>query len=223
MTERISSITGIPEYHLTHFEPEHGFPPVAQRMSWAASRRTTRSEDEAYCLLGIFGINMALLYGEGSKAFLRLQQEIIGTTSDQSVFAWRDSSSLSKDIKCGLLARAPRYFKGSKHVSRTQMATRRPYAMTNLGIEMSTKLIEVFGSGRTVFIMRLNCLRTEELGPNRTSDRPVEIALVYQDEQQGREFDEYAPLCRTFTDDLGEKLEALDRRLVRDKKIYLVV
>jgi hypothetical protein len=43
------------------------------RMSWAADRETTRIEDLAYYLLGIFGVNMPLLYGEGKKAFLRLQ------------------------------------------------------------------------------------------------------------------------------------------------------
>ena len=36
---------------------------IAQRMSWASHRKTTRVEDEAYCLLGIFGINMPLIYG----------------------------------------------------------------------------------------------------------------------------------------------------------------
>jgi hypothetical protein len=40
---------------------------VAQRMHWASQRRTTRKEDEAYSLLGIFGINMPLLYGEGES------------------------------------------------------------------------------------------------------------------------------------------------------------
>lgn len=60
-------------------------------MSWAAKRTTTRTEDLAYCLLGIFDVNMPLLYGEGGKAFFRLQEEIIKSTSDQSVFAWGDS------------------------------------------------------------------------------------------------------------------------------------
>ena len=46
---------------------------ISQRMSWASERETTRTEDLAYCLLGLFGVNMPLLYGEGSKAFLRLQ------------------------------------------------------------------------------------------------------------------------------------------------------
>ena len=61
---------------------------IAARMSWAAKRRTTRVEDEAYCLLGIFGINMPTLYGEGQKAFRRLQEEIMKQSVDTSIFAW---------------------------------------------------------------------------------------------------------------------------------------
>ncbi|KAM5537349.1 hypothetical protein V8D89_009079 [Ganoderma adspersum] len=62
---------------------------VAERMSWAASRQTTRPEDEAYCLMGIFGINMAPLYGEGStEAFWRLQEGIMKSSMDTSLFAW---------------------------------------------------------------------------------------------------------------------------------------
>ncbi|KAK3301726.1 heterokaryon incompatibility protein-domain-containing protein [Chaetomium strumarium] len=61
---------------------------VAQKMSWAAGRQTTRPEDEAYCLMGLFDVNMPLLYGEGRKAFLRLQQEILRVSEDQSMFAW---------------------------------------------------------------------------------------------------------------------------------------
>lgn len=61
---------------------------VAKRMSWAALRVTTREEDEAYCLLGIFGINMPTLYGEGRYAFIRLQEEILKQEYDQSIFAW---------------------------------------------------------------------------------------------------------------------------------------
>jgi len=51
---------------------------VACRMAWAASRTTTRPEDVAYCLMGIFQVNMPLLYGEGGeRAFIRLQEEIL--------------------------------------------------------------------------------------------------------------------------------------------------
>jgi hypothetical protein len=61
---------------------------TAKKMSWAASRETTRKEDIAYCLLGIFDVNIPLLYGEGDKAFLRLQEEIIRQSGDLSIFAW---------------------------------------------------------------------------------------------------------------------------------------
>ncbi|KAI6095830.1 hypothetical protein EDD16DRAFT_717559 [Pisolithus croceorrhizus] len=62
---------------------------VAQIMSWAAHRKTTRVEDRAYSLMGLFGVNMPMLYGEGRKAFRRLQLEIIQELSDHSIFAWR--------------------------------------------------------------------------------------------------------------------------------------
>ncbi|KIO03648.1 hypothetical protein M404DRAFT_26950 [Pisolithus tinctorius Marx 270] len=61
---------------------------VAQIMSWAADRKTTRVEDRAYSLMGLFGVNMPMLYGEGEKAFQRLQLEIIRTSSDHTIFAW---------------------------------------------------------------------------------------------------------------------------------------
>jgi hypothetical protein len=57
---------------------------VANRMRWAALRRTTRVEDVAYCLMGIFNVNMPLLYGEGERAFMRLQQEILKGVSGQA-------------------------------------------------------------------------------------------------------------------------------------------
>lgn len=61
---------------------------VARRMYWASNRVTTRVEDEAYCLLGLFGVNMPLIYGEGRKSFRRLQEEIIRSSDDQSILAW---------------------------------------------------------------------------------------------------------------------------------------
>jgi hypothetical protein len=60
---------------------------IAQKMSWAARRITTRKEDIAYCLLGIFGVNMPLLYGEAENAFRRLQEEILKRSDDRSIFA----------------------------------------------------------------------------------------------------------------------------------------
>ncbi|KAH8651169.1 heterokaryon incompatibility protein-domain-containing protein [Xylariales sp. PMI_506] len=83
----LSRITGIEEIFLNGEELESAS--VSKKMSWAANRETTRTEDMAYCLLGIFNINMPLLYGEGKKAFQRLQQEIMKIyPEDHTLFAW---------------------------------------------------------------------------------------------------------------------------------------
>ena len=74
---------------------------IAQRMSWAAHRQATRDEDLAYALLGIFNINMTMQYGEGEKAFVRLQKEIMRTTNDMSIFAWGFNPLPVEDICSG--------------------------------------------------------------------------------------------------------------------------
>ncbi|KAI0006566.1 heterokaryon incompatibility protein-domain-containing protein [Xylariaceae sp. FL0662B] len=83
----ISNITLIEETYLDGANIE--FASIAQRMSWAAKRQTSRDEDVAYCLLGIFDVNMPLIYGEGPKAFQRLQKEIMQAyPEDHTLFAW---------------------------------------------------------------------------------------------------------------------------------------
>lgn len=83
----ISRITGIEQKYLNGESLDTAS--VAKRMSWAAHRRTTRHEDEAYCLIGIFDVNVPLLYGEGKRAFQRLQHEIMRTyPEDHTLFAW---------------------------------------------------------------------------------------------------------------------------------------
>jgi hypothetical protein len=78
--------SGIPEPFLTgQRHPREAS--VAMRMSWICRRTTTRPEDIAYCILGLFKVNMPLLYGEGEKAFMRLQQEITKASDDESIFA----------------------------------------------------------------------------------------------------------------------------------------
>lgn len=89
---------------------------MAQRMSWASKRHTTRPEDMAYCLLGLFDINMPMLYGEGGqKAFIRLQQEILKGPFDESLFAWTSRHNKPFTYR-GLLARHPREFEFSGHL-----------------------------------------------------------------------------------------------------------
>ena len=114
---------------------------VAKRMSWAAGRETTRPEDLAYCLLGIFDINMPMLYGEGEKAFIRLQEEIIKEYDDQSIFAW-DSSDIPKSIATvGVFATHPSQFKNSSEIE-PHPSSGEPLAITNKGIQLDIALIE---------------------------------------------------------------------------------
>ncbi|KAK0672427.1 putative vegetative incompatibility protein HET-E-1 [Cercophora samala] len=61
---------------------------TATKLSWAARRETTRIEDRAYSLMGLLGVHMPLLYGEGKNAFVRLQQELIRLFNDETVLLW---------------------------------------------------------------------------------------------------------------------------------------
>ncbi|KAI6037152.1 hypothetical protein PISMIDRAFT_113445 [Pisolithus microcarpus 441] len=79
-------ITGIPCEVLTSGMDGKSLT-VAEIMSWAANRKTTRVEDQAYSLMGLFGVCMPVLYGEGENATQRLLLEIIRRPSDQKALS----------------------------------------------------------------------------------------------------------------------------------------
>ena len=91
LSSLIQGITGVERIVLTTRDAYSGVP-VARRMSWAANRTTTRIEDEAYSLMGLFGVHMPTVYGEGHNAFIRLQEEILKRIPDQSIFTWGPSA-----------------------------------------------------------------------------------------------------------------------------------
>jgi len=94
LVELIHEITRIPISAL-HGHPLETFS-VAERMTWSANRQTTKGEDRAYCLLGIFEIFMPLIYGEGTdNAFKRLQREANGLTA-ASIAPVTESASMAK-------------------------------------------------------------------------------------------------------------------------------
>ena len=72
----IAKITGIPEKVLGDFDKYIGVYNFEQRRSWMKGRLTTRREDAVYCQLGIFGVFMPLIYGEGDHAMVRLEEAI---------------------------------------------------------------------------------------------------------------------------------------------------
>lgn len=112
---------------------------VAARMSWASDRQTSRPEDLAYCLMGLFDVNMPMLYGEGEKAFIRLQEEIIKTSDDMSIFAWTDKNASISSFR-GLLAKSPSEFAACRGMEYHPQTTIPPYRTTNKGIEISVQL-----------------------------------------------------------------------------------
>ncbi|KAH9866151.1 hypothetical protein J1614_008715 [Plenodomus biglobosus] len=135
----LSKVTGIPVYVLEERRSVSEVS-VAERMSWAAGRESTRLEDTAYCLLGIFDIHMPLLYGEGEKAFLRLQEEILKTTDDYSLFAWC-ASSTHKSTYRGLLARSPSEFQDCRAIEREDVVSTFPIGSTPIGFRVQLEFL----------------------------------------------------------------------------------
>lgn len=129
---------------------------IAQRMSWAATRETTRSEDIAYCLLGIFDIYMAMLYGEGDAAFKRLQQEIMQTSDDHSIFAW-DLEANERELCTGVLATSPKAFFSCGSIVRDRTVKRYSFTVTNLGLSIDLPLIHSWYD--RIYLVGLNCVR----------------------------------------------------------------
>jgi hypothetical protein len=112
---------------------------VATRMSWAVRRQTTREEDMAYCLLGIFDVNIPAIYGEGKKAFIRLQEEIARQTNDLTLFAWKQLDTAQ--TYRGIFARAPDEFIDSWDiVPNTDRRFNEEFGITNKGIRINGDL-----------------------------------------------------------------------------------
>ncbi|KAF2872658.1 heterokaryon incompatibility protein-domain-containing protein [Massariosphaeria phaeospora] len=154
---------------------------VAEKMSWVARRETTREEDIAYCLFGIFGVNLPLLYGEGSNAFIRLQEEIMKQTDDTTLFAWQADSPKSMR---GILARSPAHFVRGKVLDfdpEARMETPE-FAMTNKGLRIQTLVKRVGNDG---LIMSLH--RSRKYGEMSSNRYMVHVHTgIYLVERQGR-------------------------------------
>ncbi|KAF7525343.1 hypothetical protein G7054_g11128 [Neopestalotiopsis clavispora] len=168
LMDTISQTTGIPSSYL-HKDSIYSAS-ISMRMSWAARREVTRAEDMAYCLLGIFNVNMPLLYGEGGdRASVRLQEEIIKINHDQTIFAWEavPTSGLtmhdSEDI--GILATSPGAFRRSgKLVPSVPDANSMPNAfeMTHLGLSICLPFWQGRKDGE--FLGLLGCHEADEPG-----------------------------------------------------------
>ena len=144
---------------VTHIDPDilSGFSDVslanvAQKMAWAAGRKTSRIEDQAYSLLGLFGVNMPMLYGEGSKAFHCLQIEIMRATTDQTILTWNGSGQNGNGC---LLAQSPADFAQSRKVVR--WGSPGSFEMTNRGLRIYVPVLKRETAHGTESLAILNC------------------------------------------------------------------
>ena len=138
LTSIISKAAKISPEHLKDFRGAS----TAQKMSWMADRVTSEEEDTAYCMLGIFDLNMDLRYGEGKRAFGRLQEMIIASSTDESIFAWRGDQFESS----GLLAPWPDCFRHSGDIilRPDKISHPRPsYQMTSQGLKFPAPILLV--------------------------------------------------------------------------------
>lgn len=152
-SEALARITGIDQDILNH-KIDLTAVSVAQKMSWAATRQSTRIEDLAYSLLGIFGINMPMLYGEEERAFLRLQAEIISSCPDSTVLAWTLPPETPEyildapeDSYSGVMASSPLPFEFCAEVKRLSNQPLFDFSMSNRGIQLRAQFaLEAQGS-----------------------------------------------------------------------------
>jgi hypothetical protein len=159
LCKHIMAITGVSKAVLTNAD-NCDKTSVAQKMSWAAKRSTTREEDQAYSLFGLFNVNLPLIYGEGGKAFIRLQEAIIRETNDLSLFAWQSDTRNDTEHERGILARSPSEFAHAGNITSSQYPNPE-FALTNIGLKI--EILARSGPGQFWFLP-LNCFRS--ISPN---------------------------------------------------------
>lgn len=146
--KELADATGIPPRLFQMYTKVSSYP-IAQRMSWASRRKTTRVEDTAYCLLGILEVNMPLIYGEGIMAFRRLQEEVIKRNNDLTIFAWNPPGDADGPATCSMLATSSAAFLNSAHVDIREMQEISPeFVLTNKGLRLEETLLIDLSSRR---------------------------------------------------------------------------
>jgi hypothetical protein len=119
-------------------------------------------EDLSYSLMGLFQINMPLLYGEGEDAFQRLQEAILSRFVDHTIFAWKEPNSSGQNehgyvskLESGLLASSPAAFTDSFDITNYgRQSSSHPIALTSRGISLQMRLKP---SGFHTFLGILDC------------------------------------------------------------------
>ena len=164
---QISRITGIDSTYLQGTDVKYAS--IAKRMSWASKRKTRRIEDVAYSLLGLFGVHMPMLYGEGENAFRRLQEEIMKVSVDQSLFAWGYDPNWAPFFhflsqpprRVGILARSPIEFANSGNIVPYKgWEFNATFALTSTGVQIRSPICDAESIISSNFRTLANCVAT---------------------------------------------------------------
>lgn len=218
----IEDITRIPRDILSH-EASLESIAIGRRMSWASKRHTTRSEDMAYSLMGIFDINMPMLYGEGSKAFIRLQEEIFRQSNDLSLLAWEALTGHSEPQGLsGAFAQSPSDFDNCVDVCRVQgwIRNRNEVAVTSKGVRLERAVLLPKDTG---LYLLLDCAQQGSIGVEHLGIKLRQTADGYcKDLHSGLEavslsdaYHETIYLRKTISRSDSRRIIARDMHLVR--------
>ncbi|KAK8003566.1 hypothetical protein PG989_003285 [Apiospora arundinis] len=174
ITQLLAEVTGI-DAAILRDSTDLDRVPIARRMSWASTRQTTRVEDEAYCLLGIFNVHMPMIYGEGRKAFLRLQEEIAKDSGDLSILAWttspeddtRREAHENEQRYQGIFASSPLQFRSARNIKHRikNFCVEKEFAVTNRGLKIETALV-MDEAGNT--LLNLGVSHRDNWGPTNS-------------------------------------------------------
>jgi hypothetical protein len=161
LSREVSQITRIDQSVLTRALRLHDRSLcVAKKMSWAARRQTSRTEDMAYSLLGLFGVHIPLLYGEGQKAFIRLQEEIIRVSDDHTIFAWSPLSDFDES-GFSLLAPTLECFDSQGgtviRLERQDFKHQGPFSLTNKGLRITLPIFPDPSCNSRSYLAALAC------------------------------------------------------------------
>ncbi|RDW89252.1 hypothetical protein BP6252_01284 [Coleophoma cylindrospora] len=198
LDELLASITSVSLDVLRHRQPLSKLC-VAERMSWASQRETTREEDMAYCLMGILNVNMPILYGEGAqKAFRRLQEEFMKNSFDyslspgpldmQKAVYWRIMTNLGLFIRLNFnhKRQQERYLATPPHFTRAalQLDVETEFGWGILVVRLRPVMGAycVVNGRRCRAFRRVGCSTFEAANNDTFIDTPYEDVLVLEDE-----------------------------------------
>ncbi|KAG1745535.1 uncharacterized protein EDB91DRAFT_1121400 [Suillus paluster] len=210
----VSKVTSIPFGQLMNFQPRTH--QIAMKMSWAAMRRTTRIEDTAYSLMGIFDVSITIAYGERERAFFRLLQAVVEGSRQGTweVLAWLGE----RNPYCHSLPKSPVSYKPLATLQRTWSSGQISQSDIPWAFACGDPSLQISPRGVEVNVLLVECTSTLDesnlhhvLSPTGTAgerdDSYDETVAIQSDSDRLALVDEFALGVLDFwNDDMDEGL-----------------